>query len=361
MTGRLYLEDGTIFEGESFGAEGSLFGEVVFNTGMTGYEEVLTDPSYKGQIVMMTYPIIGSYGINKVDGESSKIQVSGFIVKECVTTPSHYQSKLSLDAYLKEENIPGLKGIDTRKLTKIIREKGSMHCLLTTHPITEKEKAQLISYRMPTDLVAQVSTKKINRSQGTGLHIGIIDLGLKNGIVGQLKALDCAITIFPYGTSKEIILEHQLDAVLFSNGPGDPQEATSAIKLGKDLLGVLPLWGICLGHQILALALGGTTYKMKFGHRGANHPVIHIPSGKVHMSSQNHGYAVEEEGLPETVKITYMNVNDETIEGIESKEARLMSVQFHPEEGPGPEDAHYIFKQWLDTLKVQQVGGGTHA
>lgn len=361
MKAKLYLENGTIFEGESFGALGTLYAEVVFNTGMTGYEEILTDPSYKGQVVMMTYPIIGSYGINQIDVESSNVQVFGFVVKECVTTPSHWQSTISLDSYLKQNNIPGLSGIDTRKLAKIIRENGSMNCLLTTEKVTDSMLEKLKIYKMPLNLVEQVSSNEITVISGEGLKVGVIDLGLKKGIVRQLENLECAITIFPHNTTKEVILKHDIDVLLFSNGPGDPKDAHEAIDLGKNLVGEIPLWGICLGHQILALVIGADTYKMKFGHRGANHPVIHLPSNKVHMSSQNHGYAVEESSLPETVSVTYRNVNDNTVEGIESDKLNIVSVQFHPEEGPGPEDSHYIFEQWVKQVENSKKDGGVNA
>lgn len=349
MKARLYLEDGTLFEGVSFGAKTTLFGEVVFNTGMTGYQEILTDPSYGGQIVTMTYPLIGNYGINDVDIESDRVQVTGFVVKEYSEIPNHWQCTKSLDTYLKENNIPGISGIDTRKLTKIIRNSGTMNCILTTEEITDDLIEQLKGYKFPSDIVAQVSSESIVEHSGNGLKVGLIDLGLKKGIVKQLLNLDCAVTVFPHDTTIETIEARELDVVMFSNGPGDPKDAKAAIKLAKQLLGKKTLWGICLGHQVLALALGADTYKLKFGHRGANHPVIELESGKVFMSSQNHGYAVDGKSFTEDMEVTYLNVNDDTIEGLGCKKHSITSVQFHPEEGPGPEDAHYIFKKWVDS------------
>lgn len=359
MNATIILEDGTLVIGKSFGATGTICGELVFNTGMTGYQEILTDPSYAGQVVTMTYPLIGNYGINTSDVESNKVQVSGFIVKEFAGVPNHWQSEKTLDVYLKENNIIGVYGIDTRMLTKKIRTKGAMKCMVTTLDITpeglKEQLKQLEDYNFPKDIVSQVSSKEVTHYEGKGKKVGIVDLGVKKGIIKQLSHLDCDVTVFPYNTTGNEILESNVDVLLLSNGPGDPKDATHAIETTKELMGRLPIWGICLGHQILALALGADTYKLKFGHRGANHPVIELESGKVYMSSQNHGYAVKGETVTNNMKVTHINVNDETIEGISCKELGIESVQFHPEEGPGPEDAHYLFKKWLDNL--ERIGG----
>lgn len=357
MKARLLLEDGSVFEGDSLGSSGTVFGEVVFNTGMTGYQEILTDPSYAGQMVTMTYPLIGNYGVNKEDVESDRIQVSGFIVKEAAKVPSHWQCESTLDDYLKANNVVGISGIDTRKLTKIIRNHGTMNGVLTTEPITDQLREDLEAYQFPTDIVAKVSSKEIVTYKGDGVKVALIDLGLKKGIVKQLVSLGCQVRVFPHDVSFEDLKGYDQDVIMFSNGPGDPKDAKAAISLAKSCLGLYPMWGICLGHQILALALDCDTYKLKFGHRGANHPVIDLISGKVYMSSQNHGYAVAKESLNEQVAITHLNVNDETVEGIACQAHRIVSVQFHPEEGPGPEDAHVIFEQWVN----QQLGGGHYA
>ncbi|MBC7960529.1 MAG: glutamine-hydrolyzing carbamoyl-phosphate synthase small subunit [Vallitaleaceae bacterium] len=351
MKARIIIEDGTVFEGISFGAATTVCGELVFNTGMTGYQEILTDPSYAGQIVCMTYPLIGNYGINPNDFESGKIQVSGYIVKEFCDTPNHFQCEKTIEAYLKENNVPGVCGIDTRMLTKKIRTKGAMRCMITTEEVTPELLEILGQYEFPKDIIGQVSCKATVHYKGEGIKVGLIDLGLKKGIIEQLTGLGCDVTVFPYNTSSEQVQAKGVEVLFLSNGPGDPKDATDAIQTTKELLGKMPVWGICLGHQILALALGADTYKLKFGHRGANHPVIDLESGKVYMSSQNHGYAVKEETITEAMKVTHLNVNDETIEGISCEALKAVSVQFHPEEGPGPEDAHRIFAQWINSCE----------
>jgi len=348
MKAYIILEDGSIFEGESFGANKTIYGEIVFNTGMTGYQEILTDPSYAGQIVTMTYPLIGNYGINDMDFESNHVHLSGFIVKEYATVPNHWQSVKTIDTYLKENDIPGIYGIDTRMITKKIRTKGAMNGIITTKEPTEELIESIKAYSFPSDIVAQISVKESIHHKGQGPKVALIDLGLKNGIVKQLLSLGMDVTILPHDISSEFLLSENFDIIFYSNGPGDPKDAVAAIASAKDLIGKKPIWGICLGHQIIALALGADTYKLKFGHRGANHPVIEFETGKVYMSSQNHGYAVDKNTIKDNMTITFMNVNDDTVEGICSNEFPITSVQFHPEEGPGPEDAHYIFKKWYD-------------
>lgn len=350
MEARIILEDGTVVKGKSFGANTTVFGELVFNTGMTGYQEILTDPSYAGQIVTMTYPLIGNYGINIEDIESDKIQVAGFIVKEYCESPNHWQKQQTINDYLKENNIPGVYGVDTRMLTKKIRNKGTMKCIITTEEVTDTLISDLEKYKFPKGIVSKVSREDVQHIKGKGKNIGIIDFGIKKGIIERLKALDCNIYVFPYSIIAEEILSYDLDAILFSNGPGDPKDVTCAIETAKGLIGKIPLRGICLGHQILALALGADTYKLKFGHRGSNHPVIEFETNKVFISSQNHGYAVKEDTFTSDMKKTFENVNDNTIEGFRCDKYNIESVQFHPEEGPGPEDAHYIFENWLRNL-----------
>lgn len=351
MKALLYLEDGTKLEGKSFGASKTVIGELVFNTGMTGYQEVLTDPSYREQIVVMTYPMIGNYGINKVDNESNEVQVKAYIVREYSEIPSHYESCETIDNFLKKNDIPGVYDVDTRMLTKKIRDKGSMKCLITTEARDDYQEL-IDSYNLPKDVVSRVSRKSKEYFPGNDKKIGILDLGVKEGIVGNLRKTGCEVVIYPYNTTKEEIAKDNLDALLLSNGPGDPKDNTEVIQLAKDIMGTMPLWGICLGHQIIALALGGDTYKLKFGHRGSNHPVMNIKTGKILISSQNHGYAVEEESLSSEVIKTYTNINDNTLEGFDYPEHHIKAVQFHPEEGPGPLDGHVIFKDWIDSLKA---------
>ncbi len=350
MDALLVLEDGTRLYGKSFGANTTVIGELVFNTGMTGYTEILTDPSYKEQVVMLTYPLIGNYGINDEDMESSQIQVSALIVKSYDHIPNHWQCKENVHRYLAKHNIPGIYGIDTRMLTKKIRTRGTMKCMVTTEIDHPELLQQVVAYQVSTNVVEQISTKTMEHIEGQGKKIGVIDLGVKKGIIKQLKNLDCDIYVFPQDTDGETLMQYNLDAVLFSNGPGDPKDAIKPIETAKALIGKLPIWGICLGHQILALALGGDTYKLKFGHRGSNHPVIEIETNKVFISSQNHGYAVEESSFTTGMVKTFENVNDHTIEGFSNPVQQIYTVQFHPEEGPGPEDCHYIFYKWLEHI-----------
>lgn len=351
MKAKLLLEDGTIYEGESFGAEGTNFGELVFNTSMTGYQEILTDPSYAGQIITMTYPEIGNYGINDDDFESEKPAARGFVVKSACEKDSHYKSEKTISMYLKENGIIGISGIDTRALTRKIREKGCMNCVLTTNEITEDLKAVLSTYKTDKDIVLSVTRKSVKRMPNTGVKMAFIDYGAKDNIIENLHQKGCDLTIFPATVSADEILMGGFEAVFLSNGPGDPQDVTYTIETVKELAGKLPIFGICLGHQILSIVLGAKTYKLKYGHRGGNHPVINLQTNRVMMTSQNHSYAVDEATLPHHAIVTYKNLNDDTIEGISYPTLNIESVQFHPEAAPGPLDANEIFDIWLAKLQ----------
>lgn len=352
MKAYLYLEDGSCFEGTAFGAIRESMSELVFNTGMTGYQEILTDPSYGAQTVVMTYPIIGNYGINENDFESSGICLEGLVVREYCHTPSHYQGEKTLDQFLKEYDVPGIYGVDTRMITKKIRNHGVMKCLLAYEEGTDYME-KLAQYKMPTDLGERFGTKEKVVHEGTGLKVGVLDMGCKRGILELLKNSGCQVYQYPWNTPAQEMLDDGLGALLVSNGPGDPKDNKSVIETLKSLVGKMPLRGICLGNQLLALALGADTYKMKFGHRGGNHPVIHLPTGKVMITSQNHGYAVEESTLDSHGEITYRNINDGTVEGFKNGKLDVEAVQFHPEEGPGPEDGRVIVAQWVESLEVK--------
>ncbi|QSX08295.1 glutamine-hydrolyzing carbamoyl-phosphate synthase small subunit [Alkalibacter rhizosphaerae] len=353
MKAYLYLEDGSRFEGTAFGAIRESVSELVFNTGMTGYQEILTDPSYGAQTVVMTYPIIGSYGINKTDWESEKISLEGMVVREYCATPSHYMGEQNLDDYLKQHNVPGIYGVDTRMITKKIRNYGVMKCLLTYKEGTDHLE-KLHDFRMPADLGQRFGTTKKVVHAGKGIRMGILDLGCKQGIINILKDEGCTIYQYPWNTSSQEILEDDLEGLLVSNGPGDPKDNDVVIYTLKDLTGKIPLRGICLGNQLLALALGADTYKMKFGHRGGNHPAIHLPSNRVIITSQNHGYAVEESSLPADAEVTWRNINDNTLEGFCHHRLDVEAVQFHPEEGPGPEEGRVILEEWIRILEEKK-------
>ncbi|MBE3588493.1 MAG: glutamine-hydrolyzing carbamoyl-phosphate synthase small subunit [Thermoanaerobacteraceae bacterium] len=354
MQAILALEDGSVYTGRAFGARGESWGEVVFNTGMTGYQEILTDPSYCGQIVVMTYPLIGNYGINREDFEAKRSFVRGFVVREECDRPSNWRASYRLSDFLAREGVVGISGIDTRALTRHLRNQGTMRGVLSTgcgDPALLVEKARHCPQLTGQELVPQVATKEIYILEGSGHRVVLVDFGSKLNIIRHLKERDCTVVVVPPTTPAREILALDPDGILLSNGPGDPVDVPYAIKTVRELIGTRPMFGICLGHQVMSLALGAKTYKMKFGHRGANHPVKDLATGKVYITSHNHGFSVAEDslaGLP--VEVSHRNLNDGTVEGIRHKYLPLFSVQYHPEASPGPRESAYLFDQFIDLM-----------
>jgi len=356
MKAILALEDGTAFEGTGFGAKGERTGEVVFNTSMAGYQEILTDPSYKGQIVTMTYPLIGNYGVNSTDVESAKPYVEGFVVRECSQIASNWRAEKTLDDYLCENDIIAIQGIDTRALTRHIRLQGAMKAVLSTQDSDVDslvEKAKASQGLEGIDLVRDVTCDKSYTWNDEGKYtVAVLDCGVKYNILRQLQASGCRVVVFPSGTQAEQILKIKPDGILLSNGPGDPAGVPYVVDTVKSMLGSVPMFGICFGHQMLGLALGGKTFKLKFGHHGGNHPVKDLKTGKVVISVQNHGFCVDIDSLDaDDIEITHINLNDQTLEGIRHRKLPIFSVQFHPEAAPGPHDAQYMFAEFVDMME----------
>ena len=352
MKGILYLEDGTVYNGDGFGKIGTSVGELVFNTCMTGYQEVLTDPSYAGQIINMTYPLIGNYGTNSFENESEKVYAKGFVVKSVSNNPSNYMSEASLDEMLKDKNVVGVCNVDTRAITKKIRSVGSMKCIISNEDLSiEKLKEIMDKTELSKSYVKEVSPKEVKHIPGTGFKVALMDFGAKQNIIENLKQRNCDITIFPYNATYNDIMEIKPDGLFLSNGPGDPKEVPETVETVKNLMKSLPTFGICLGHQILALAVGGDTYKLKFGHRGGNHGIYDIERDKAYITSQNHGYAVDEKSIENKgMIVTHRNLNDNTVEGMKHKSLPVFSVQFHPEGAPGPIDTAYLFDKFLTIM-----------
>ena len=353
----LLLENNSVFKGYALGAIGSSTGELCFNTGMVGYQEILTDPSYSGQIILMTYPHIGNYGINFEDSESNKIQASGLIIKDISEIPSNFRSKKSLNLYLKENNIVGIYGLDTRAITRIIRKHGSMNAIISSDQTKIKilQKKLLKTPSMEglnlTEVVTCKSSYHYNSNKNQKYKIAVIDFGIKSNILRLLSERNCGITVFPASVSSQEIKEFNPDGVFLSNGPGDPAAVKGAIKCIKEILGKFPIFGICLGHQILGLALGASTFKLKYGHRGINHPIKNINNGKIEITSQNHGFAISKDNLPDNIDITHINLNDNTIAGISCPFLNASSVQYHPESAPGPYDSQYLFDSFIKMME----------
>jgi len=353
MQARLLLEDGTLFTGRSFGAEGTTIGEVVFNTGMIGYQEALSDPSYCGQILTMTYPLIGNYGVNRDDFERMRPFVAGFVVRRHEPVPSNWRAQVPVDAMLKEYGIVGISDIDTRMLTRILRQNGTMKGLLTTENASVEELMErLRATEVPRDQVARTSTRETYICPGDGERIVLIDYGSKNGILRELIRRGCNVIVVPHDTTADEILRLDPDGVQLSNGPGDPKDVPYAVETIRQLLGKVPIFGVCFGHQLLALACGADTEKLKFGHRGGNHPVKDLETGRCIITSQNHGYAVRAESVEGTdLVITQINNNDKTVEGLRHRRYPAFSVQYHPEAMPGPSDSNSLFDKFLEMIR----------
>lgn len=374
MKGILYLEDGTVYKGTGFGYEGTRVGELVFNTAMTGYQKTLTDPSYKEQIITMTYPLIGNYGVNEVDNESGKIHAFGLVAKDVCFAPSNWRCVMDIDQWLREQKVPGVYNVDTRELTRKIRNEGNQKCVITTENFSVGalkkicDDAELNSDQMKTAGVTEVTELRSGTKgdlalpAGEHFHVAVMDLGVKQSILNELLSRGCDLTLYPYGTKAKTILAAKPDGVFITNGPGDPEAATEAISVTEKLMtnsnygpGQMPIFGICMGHQLIGLASGGSTFKLKYGHRGCNHGVFDKNTGRSYITSQNHGYAVSAESvILHGLDITHLNLNDGTVEGMQHISKPVFSVQFHPESNPGPCDTGYLFDKFIDLMK-----GGT--
>jgi carbamoyl-phosphate synthase small subunit len=374
MKALIALEDGRIFDGRSFTGHGEVYGEMVFNTSMTGYQEILTDPSYKGQIVAMTYPLIGNYGVNSEDDESAGVHVEAFVVREYEDAFSNWRADMSLGQYLVRHKRLGVEQVDTRALTRHIRLKGAMKAVISTEdldPVSLVAKARSSPGLVGRDLVKEVTCKTpyiwqagqpvslnaqalqdLRDMKSSGLRVAVLDCGLKYNQLRLLEKLGCECVVFPCTASKEELLSVEPDGVFLSNGPGDPAALCGIVDTVRQIAGKRPVFGICLGHQILGLAMGGRTFKLKFGHRGANQPVKDLETGRIEITSQNHGFSVDEGSLPPEMEVTHINLNDHTVEGMRHRNIPAFSVQYHPENAPGPHDAEYLFDRFTEMMRT---------
>ena len=352
MDGLLYLEDGTIYRGKGFGHKTTNVGELVFNTSMSGYQAILTDPSYKGQIINMTYPLIGNYGVSDVDSQSGQIHAFGFITRDISLRTFNRCSIMTISEWLDKEGIPGIYNVDTRSIAKKIRTEGTLKCVISTEGITKEAAKNLLeSTQVRTDYMKEVGIKEMKHYPGNGYKVAVLDFGIKENIISGMTERGLDVYVFPYSATVEEIMAINPDGFFLSNGPGDPIEAKEGIEKATQIAGKIPTFGICMGHQVLALAMGANTYKMKFGHRGANHGVLDISKDKAAITSQNHSYAVDPESLDGTgLVITHTNLNDGTIEGLKHETLPIFSVQYHPEGSPGPNDSQYLFDDFVNLI-----------
>ncbi|MDQ2747533.1 MAG: glutamine-hydrolyzing carbamoyl-phosphate synthase small subunit [Acidobacteriota bacterium] len=361
----LVLEDGRTFRGEAFGADGECFGEMVFNTSMSGYQEILTDPSYAGQIVCMTYPLIGNYGVNDEDSESRRPWVEGFVVKEASKIASNWRASETLDAYLKRHRIVGIEKIDTRALVRHIRDKGAMRAAISSVETDEKsllEKVLASPEMANRELASSVTVNESFDYSADGdqkFHVVAYDFGVKTNSLREFAKFGCKITVVPCDASAEEVLALKPDGIFLSNGPGDPSSMSKVVEeITKLTMENVPMFGICLGHQILGQVFGGETYKLKFGHRGGNQPIMDLTTGKVEIAAHNHGFAVDADSLPAEIEVTHINLNDRTVAGLRHKTLPVFSVQYHPESAPGPHDSEYLFERFIQLMEKDAAAAG---
>lgn len=359
MEGLLYLEDGTVLTGKGFGFSKTAVGELVFNTSMTGYQEILTDPSYAGQVINFTYPLIGNYGITLTDNESSHIHAFGMVAKNICFTPSNYKTAMTINQWLIDMRVPGIFEIDTRAVTRHIRSHGAMKCVISNEGISgEEAKALCEQNALRNDYMKEAGVRQVKHIEGTGPRISVLDFGMKENILRSFVKRGCEVYIFPYETTAAELLSVKPDGVFLTNGPGDPSEAVEAIQEVRKLMGRIPMFGICMGHQILALAAGGRTFKMSYGHRGGNHGVYDKDTGRSYITSQNHGYVVDVQSvILHGMEVTHFNLNDGTVEGMKHNSYPIFSVQYHPEASPGPGDNDYLFDRFMNLMEVHSPNG----